>query len=109
MIVVGAGPVGSYAAYGLAKAGLLDKVKHTSNALDYLSATGYKGAKHYVDAPGVRDGNLITASESPVDFANEIFSCLGIYDDAVLNAWYGLFKTGDAKYFLQLMKAGGTE
>ena len=94
---------------GLAKAGLLDKSKHTSNALDYLAATGYKGAKHYVDAPGVRDGNLITASESPVDFANEIFSCLGIYDDAVLNAWYELFKTGDAKYFLQLMKAGGTE
>jgi putative intracellular protease/amidase len=95
---------------GLAKAGLLDKTKHTSNALDYLAATGYKGAKHYVDAPAVRDGNLITASAmSPVDFAKEIFSCLGIYDDAVLNAWYGLFKTGDAKYFQQLMKAGRAE
>ena len=95
---------------GLAKAGLLDKPKHASNALDYLAATGYKGAKHYVDAPAVRDGNLITASAmSPVDFAKEIFSCLGIYDDAVLNAWHGLFKTGDTKYFQQLMKAGGTE
>ena len=95
---------------GLAKAGLLDKTKHTSNSSDYLAATGYKGAKHYVDAPAVRDGNLITASAmSPVDFAKEIFSCLGIYDDAVLNAWHGLFKTGDAKYFQQLMKAGGTE
>ncbi len=92
---------------GLAKAGLLDKTKHTSNSSDYLAATGYKGAKHYVDAPAVRDGNLITASAmSPVDFAKEIFSCLGIYDGAVLNAWYGLFKTGDAKYFQQLMKAG---
>ena len=92
---------------GLAKVGLLDKPKHTSNALDYLAATGYKGAKHYVDAPAVRDGNLITASAmSPVDFAKEIFSCLGVYDDDVLDAWYGLFKTGDGKYFQQLVKAG---
>ena len=95
---------------GLARAGSLDKRKHTSNALDYLAATGYKGAKHYVDAPAVRSGNLITASAmSPVDFAKEIFSSLGIYDDDVLNAWYGLFKTGDGKYFQQLMKAGGAE
>ena len=92
---------------GLAKVGLLDKPKHTSNALDYLAATGYKGTKHYVDAPAVRDGNLITASAmSPVDFAKEIFSCLGVYDDDVLDAWYGLFKTGDGIYFQQLMKAG---
>lgn len=96
------------ATFGLAKAGLLDKAKHTSNSFDYLAATQYQGAKHYVDAPAVRDGNLITASAmSPVDFAKEIFSCLDIYDDDVLNAWYGLFKTGDAKYFEQLMKAGG--
>ena len=92
---------------GLAKAGLLDKPKHTSNSLDYLAATHYKGAKHYVDAPAVRDGDLITASAmSPVDFAKEIFACLGVYDDDVLDAWYGLFKTGDGKYFQQLMKAG---
>ena len=92
---------------GLAKAGLLDKTKHTSNSLDYLAATHYKGAKHYVDAPAVRDGDLVTASAmSPVDFAKEIFSCLGVYDDDVLDAWYGLFKTGDGKYFQQLMKAG---
>lgn len=95
---------------GLAKAGLLDKAKHTSNSLDYLAATGYKGAKHYMEAPAVRDGNLITASAmSPVDFAKEIFSCLDVYDDDVLEAWYGMFKTGDGKYFQQLMKAGGAE
>ena len=91
----------------MAKAGLPDKTKHTSNSLDYLEATHYKGAKHYLDAPAVRDGNLITASAmSPVDFAKEIFSCLKVYDNDVLNAWYGLFKTGDRKYFQQLMKAG---
>ena len=92
---------------GLARAGLLDNTKHTNNSLDYLAATHYKGAIHYKDAPAVRDGNLITASAmSPVDFAKEIFSCLGVYDDDVLDAWYGLFKTGDGKYFEQLMKAG---
>ena len=43
----------------------------------------------------------------PVDFAKEIFSCLDLYTDEVLDAWYGLFKTGDGKYFQQLMKAVG--
>ncbi|WP_293642749.1 hypothetical protein [Polaromonas sp.] len=33
------------------------------------------------------------------------FSCLDLYTDEVLDAWYGLFKTGDGKYFQQLMKA----
>jgi len=92
---------------GLAKAGLLDNVNHTSNSQDYLAATQYIGAKHYLEVPVVRDGNLITASAmSPVDFAKEIFSLLDIYDEDVLDAWYGLFKTGDGKYFQQLMKAG---
>jgi len=91
---------------GLAKAGLLDKTKHTSNSQEYLAATNYKGATHYIDAPAVRGGDLITASAmSPVDFAKEIFSCLDLYSDEVLDAWYGLFKTGDGKYFQQLMKA----
>ncbi len=31
------------ATFGLAKAGLLDKTKHTSNSLDYLAATGSWG------------------------------------------------------------------
>lgn len=42
---------------------------------------------------------------SPADFAKEIFPCLDLYSDEVFDAWYGLLKTGDGKYFQQLMKA----
>src|SRR4029453_1825812 len=38
---------------GLARAGLLDTRKHTSNAPDYLAMTGYAGGDHYVDERAV--------------------------------------------------------
>jgi putative intracellular protease/amidase len=85
---------------GLARAGLLDDVEHTSNAREYLQATGYRGAAFYRDLPAVTDGNLITAnSTAPIEFAYQIFKKLGIYTAEVLEAWYGLFKTGDASYY----------
>ena len=85
---------------GLARDGLLDHRKHTSNAPDYLAATGYKGASLYQDEPAVTYQNVITASGVvPVDFAHHIFSCLGLFKAAVPDAWYGLFKTGRAQYF----------
>jgi putative intracellular protease/amidase len=91
---------------GLARTGLLDTVPHTSNSKDYIAQTGYKGGSLYRDSPTVRSGNLITASAmSPVEFAREIFSSLGIYSEKVLAAWYNLYKTGDAKYFAELIKA----
>jgi putative intracellular protease/amidase len=91
---------------GLARAGLLDDVPHTSNAKDYLAATGYAGGPFYRQKPAVRSGRLITASAMrPLEFAREVFSLLDIYSDAVLAAWYGLYKTGDAKYFEAFMKA----
>jgi len=90
---------------GLARLGLLDAVPHTSNSRDYLATTGYKGAAFYREQPAVTSGGLITASAmSPLEFAREVFSTLGIYSDEVLSAWYNLYKTGDAKYFVQLMK-----
>ncbi len=93
---------------GLARAGLLDKVAHTSNSKDYLAQTGYKGESFYRASPTVRSGNLITApATNSLEFAREIFSCLGVYSDEVLAAWYNLFKTGDAKHFAELMKAAG--
>jgi len=53
---------------------------------------------------------LITASGiAPVDFAREIFAILDLYSPTVLAAWYGLFKTGDARYFWQLMAAQPTQ
>ncbi|MBA2676102.1 DJ-1/PfpI family protein [Ramlibacter sp.] len=93
---------------GLARIGLLDEIAHTSNSKDYLMQTGYQGAASYRDEPSVVSGKLITAAAmSPVEFARDIFEMLGIYSDKVLAAWYGLYKTGDAKYFAELMKAAG--
>lgn len=90
----------------LARGGLLDNCRHTSNAREYLISTAYLGAEHYEDEPAVTDGNIITASGlAPVDFAYHIFKCLDIYSEPVAEAWYGLFKTGRAEYYKELMTA----
>jgi len=90
----------------LARGGLLDRHRHTSNALEYLAATGYRGASFYEDSPAVTDGNLITAAgTAPLEFAEHIFRRLNLYSPAVLDAWYGLFKTGKPEYFGALMQA----
>lgn len=90
---------------GLARSGLLDNRRHTSNAKEYLAVTGYQGATLYDDAPAVTDGDLITASGiAPVDFALHIFRRLDLYTAPVLDAWYGLFKTGRIEYYEALMK-----
>jgi putative intracellular protease/amidase len=93
---------------GLARAGLLDSMRHTSNALEYLQATGYQGQALYQGQPAVADGNLITAgATSPLEFAYQIFKRLELYKPEVLDAWYGLFKTGDPAHFFALQKAAG--
>ena len=85
---------------GLARAGILDNVQHTSNAREYLAATGYRGAALYQDQPAVTDGNVITAnSTAPIEFAYQIFKKLDAHTTETLEAWYGLFKTGDAAYY----------
>jgi putative intracellular protease/amidase len=89
---------------GLARGGVLDTRKHTSNAPDYLAATGYRGAHLYQTADVASDQNLITASGmKSLEFAREIFARLDVYEDKVLDAWYGLFKTGDLKYYAALV------
>jgi putative intracellular protease/amidase len=91
---------------GLARGGLLDARRHTSNSREYLAATYYQGSALYEDKPAITDNNLITASAmAPVDFAYHIFKRLDIYSPSVLEAWYGLFKTGRAEYFDALIKA----
>ena len=37
-----------------------------------------------------------------VEFAREVFARLEVYEGKVLEAWYGLFKTGDPKYYAAL-------
>lgn len=90
---------------GLARTGLLDDHNHTSNAAAYLHATGYRGAARYREEPAMTDGDLITAgATAPVDFAYHIFRRLEVYTAAILEAWYGLYKTGEAAYFFRLQE-----
>lgn len=80
------------ATIGLARGGLLDERRHTSNAPEQLAPTGYGGAELYVDAPAVTDRGVITAAAvAPVEFAREIFAVLGIFEPAVLDAWWQLY------------------
>jgi len=91
---------------GLALGGLLDGRRHTSNAPEYLAAMGYAGGAGYVDAPAVTDGDLITGSGvHPVAFAREIAARLELYAPEVLDAWHGLYATGDPACFGRLMAA----
>lgn len=90
---------------GLARAGILDDKPHTSNAPEYLQATNYRGAALYQNQPTVTAGNVITAnSTAPLEFAYHIFKKLDLYNAEILEAWYGLFKTGDASYYVTLQK-----
>jgi putative intracellular protease/amidase len=85
------------ATLALARAGLLDNRYHTSNARAYLAASGYRGGRFYREKPAVTDQGVITASGvAPVDFAREIFETLELYSYDGLDAWYALFKHGDA-------------
>jgi putative intracellular protease/amidase len=94
------------ATWALGHAGLLNDRLHTSNSREYLVSKGYRGGGLYCDVPAVTDKNLITASGvAPVDFAYEIFKMLDLYSDAALEAWYGLFKQGDASKYYDLARA----
>lgn len=94
------------ATLALARGGLLDDRRHTSNAADYLATSRYRGLALYEDAPAVSDGDLITApGTAAIDFARHIFERLDLYTPSVLDAWYGLHKTGKAEYFSALMQA----
>ncbi|MCE4057279.1 type 1 glutamine amidotransferase family protein [Pseudomonas sp. Au-Pse12] len=75
----------------LARAGLLDHRRHTSNSAENLLAVGYGGAAHYQDVPhAVADQRVITAPGSaPVSFMAQILATLGISDDN-LTAYLGM-------------------
>ena len=91
---------------GLARGGLLDTRKHTSNAREYIAATGYRGGSLFQESPAVVDKNVITASAmAPLEFAREIFAALDLYKPEVLDAWYNLFATRKPEYFGALMAA----
>jgi len=94
------------ATYGLARAGLLDSRTHTSNAPDFLAASGYGGSNHYREERVVDDGGLITAPASaPVDFSAAVFRRLALFPPEIIDAWYGLYTTGERRYFDALVGA----
>jgi putative intracellular protease/amidase len=94
------------ATYGLARSGLLDDRRHTSNGRLFLASSDYAGGDLYVEAPAVSDRGVITASGTcPVDFAAEIFKALELYEPSVLETWHGLYTTGEERYFAALAAA----
>lgn len=95
------------ATYGLARAGLLDDREHTSNAPELLAASGYAGADRYREARVVDDDGLITApATAPVDFAAAVFRRLGLFSSDVVDAWYGLYTTGERRFYEALVATG---
>jgi putative intracellular protease/amidase len=81
----------------LARAGLLNDRRHTSNMAGYLAehAPQYSGASLYEDAPAINDGGVITASGlAPVEFAREIFRQLRIFSAADDDLWFDMFRHG---------------
>lgn len=91
------------ATLALARAGLLDHLRHTSNAREYLISSGYRGTAFYCGVPAVTDKNVITATGlAPVDFAREIFNRLNLYSAASIEAWFAMFKHCDVSKYAAL-------
>lgn len=81
----------------LARAGLLNDRRHTSNMQSYLRehAPEYTGAAAFDPALAVSDRGVITASGlGPVDFARAIFRELRVFSAADEQLWFDMFKHG---------------
>ncbi|MBJ3785580.1 DJ-1/PfpI family protein [Devosia sediminis] len=78
----------------LARAGLLDSVRHTANGPESLPETGYAGVAHYVESPrAVLDGRIVTApGTAPVSFMGAVLETLGL-------------RNGDLDFYLGLYAA----
>jgi len=85
------------ATVALARAGVLDGRRHTSNTRDFLVANApeYRGVERYADELSVRDGGVITASGlGSIEFARDMLAELGIYPEDALSSWFDAFKHG---------------
>lgn len=71
----------------LARAGLLDDVRHTSNDLAFLSqnADAYAGTENYIEsASAISEGRVITApGTAPASFTAAIFESVGLDSEKV--------------------------
>jgi putative intracellular protease/amidase len=91
---------------GLARVGLLDDRRHTSDVVAFLERSGYRGSDHFQEELAVTDGDVITASgTAPVEFAREIFARLDVFEPELLDTWYRLYGKQDASALYDLMAA----
>jgi putative intracellular protease/amidase len=94
------------ATLGLARAGLLDARRHTSNAPEFLAATGYAGASRYVSQPVVEDDGVITApATASLELARHLLEKLRVFSPAALQAWYALYRTGKPEHYFAFVEA----
>lgn len=98
------------ATVALARTGLMDTHKHTSNSLGSLKemVPDYKGEKSYQDLNAVCDGNIITApGVAPLDFAVEVLRHFHIFSEEYLKCWYDMNKNQTAppkEFWQELMR-----
>jgi putative intracellular protease/amidase len=81
----------------LARAGLLNDRRHTSNTPGYLAehSPRYSGDALYETVPAVNAGGIITASGlAPVEFAREILRQLKVFSAADDDLWFDMFRHG---------------
>lgn len=94
------------ATLALADLKVLDKFKHTSNSLDYLTlfSKQYSGRALYVNSPAVIDCNLITASSAGgLLWTKHIIQYLNVFPCEIIESWYNYYSTGNLKYFTELI------
>ncbi|HKC81315.1 MAG TPA: type 1 glutamine amidotransferase family protein [Gemmatimonadaceae bacterium] len=85
------------ATLAVARAGLLNDRRHTSNTPGYIAGhvPPYYGAAFYEPVPAVNDKGVITASGlAPIEFAREIFKQLRVFSPADEDLWFDMFKHG---------------
>lgn len=76
----------------LARAGLLDSVRHTANGPESLPDTGYAGASHFIGSSrAVLDRKIVTApGTAPVSFMAAVMESLGLRNGD-LDFYLGLY------------------
>lgn len=86
------------ATLAVARAGLLDNRRHTSNMPGYIEqfVPEYDGNGRYASEElAVTEDRLVTASGvGSVEFARELLRALHVYDEDELDVWFQLFKHG---------------
>src|SRR6516162_9324692 len=85
----------SAATLALARAGFLDRLRHSGDTREFLISSGHRGTAFYCGAPSM-GVTLPSSAVGPVDFAREIFRMLNLGTRGPGEARYAMFKHGDA-------------